>query len=127
MSLKRLLRALLPGLAPLLIYVAAEALFGEVVGLVTGISVGICEFAISLLRERRADPFVAADTLLLAAAGAISVLLPNDIFFKMKPAVLEAVLAAGLAVLLALPAQYLHGWLASQLRSIPIPTTPFPS
>jgi len=67
-----------------------------------------------------------ADTLLLAAAGAMSVLLHDDIFFKMKPAVLAAILAAGLAVLLALPAQHLRGWLANQLHGIPISDSAIP-
>ncbi|HEY9595473.1 MAG TPA: NUDIX domain-containing protein [Spirochaetia bacterium] len=126
MSLKTLLKALLPGLVPLLVYVAAEALFGEVVGLITGLGVGVVEFVVSLIRTRRADPFIAADTLLLAVASGLSLLLRNDLFIKLKPVVIEGVLAAGLAVLLALPPSYMRGWLASQIRGIPIPDSALP-
>jgi intracellular septation protein A len=123
----RVLKALLPGLLPLLVFVAADALFGEVAGLSVGLAVGIGEFLYTLARRRRADPFVAADTLLLAVAGGLSLLLRNEIFFKLKPAVIEAVLAVSLAVLLVLPPPVLRGWLESQLRGISLPESSLPA
>jgi intracellular septation protein A len=125
-NLMVMVKALLPGLIPLLVFVAADALFGEVVGLVVGLAVGVGEFLYSLLRNRRADPFIAADTLLLAIAGGLSLLLRNEIFFKLKPAVIEAVLAVSLAALLVLPPSVLMGWLSSQLRGIALPDSALP-
>jgi intracellular septation protein A len=126
MSIKTILKALLPGLIPLLVFVAADALFGEVVGLAVGLAVGIGEFLFTLIKNRRADPFVAADMILLAIAGGLSLVLRNEIFFKLKPAAIEAVLAVFLAVLLALPASFLRGWLSSQLRGIALPDSSLP-
>jgi intracellular septation protein A len=125
-NIRVLLKALLPGLLPLLVFVAADAIFGEVVGLVVGLGVGIAEFVYTLVKNRRADPFVAADTILLATAGGLSLLLRNEIFFKLKPAVIEAVLAVALAVLLVLPLSVLKGWVSSQLRGITLPDSTLP-
>jgi intracellular septation protein A len=125
-NLRTLLRALLPGLAPILVFIAADAIFGEVVGLVVGLATGVAEFVYTLFRQRRADPFVAADTALLAVAGGLSLLLKNDMFFKMKPAVIEGVLAASLGVLLLMPSAVLKGWLGSQLRGITFPDSTLP-
>lgn len=127
MSIKTILKALLPGLVPLLVFVAADALFGEIVGLAVGLAAGIVEFLYSLIKNRKADPFVAADTILLAIAGGLSLVLRNEIFFKLKPAAIEAVLAASLAALLALPPSVLKGWLSSQLRGIALPDSLLPA
>jgi isopentenyldiphosphate isomerase/intracellular septation protein A len=122
-----LLKALVPGLLPLLIFVGADALFGETVGLVVGVGVGIVEFAYTLVKNKKADPFVAADTLLLAVAGGLSLLLKDAIFFKLKPAIIEFVLAAAMGGMLALPASYLKGYLGKQLRGITIPDSALPA
>ena len=53
MNFSLLLTSLLPGLAPLLVFVAADALFGETVGLAVGIAVGVAEFAYVLIRQKK--------------------------------------------------------------------------
>lgn len=122
-----LLKALLPGLAPLVVFVAADALFGETIGLLVGLGVGIGEFLYSLAKEKRADPFIAADTLLLAVMGAASVLLHDQVFFRLKPAAIELVLFAFLAALVFLPADYLMRYVAHQVRGIAIPEAALPA
>lgn len=122
-----LIKSLLPGLLPLIVFVGAEAVFGETVGLVVGVAVGVGEFFLTLIRERRPDPFVAADTLLLAAAGGLSLLLHDEIFFKLKPAIVELVLGAGMGLLLILPPDYLKGYIGRQLRGIQIQDAALPA
>lgn len=122
-----LLRSLVPGLIPLALFVGADALFGETVGLVVGIGVGLVEFAYVLIKDKKADPFVAADTILLALAGGLSLVLRDEIFFKLKPAVIELVLAVAMAVMLTLPPAYLKGYVARQLRGVAIPDQAMPS
>jgi isopentenyldiphosphate isomerase/intracellular septation protein A len=122
-----LLKSLVPGLLPLVIFVGADAVFGEKIGLLVGIGVGLVEFAYILRRDRKADPFVAADTILLAVAGGISFFIGNDIFFKLKPAVIEAILAAAMGALLVLPPSYLKGYVGRQLRGIAIPDAAMPA
>jgi isopentenyldiphosphate isomerase/intracellular septation protein A len=122
-----LLKSLVPGLLPLVIFVGADALFGETVGLAVGIAVGVIEFAYVLIKDRKADPFVAADTALLAVAGGLSLVLRDQIFFKLKPAIIELVLAVAMATMLALPSSYLKGYVARQLRGVSIPDEAMPS
>jgi intracellular septation protein A/isopentenyldiphosphate isomerase len=126
MDWKTLLRALLPGFAPVLVFVFAESIFGEVVGLCVGVAFGIGEFLYGLIRGRKADPFVAADTVLLAVAGALSLLLKNEVFYKMKPAVIEAVMGIGLGALLLLPPSALKGYVSSQIRGLQLPDAALP-
>ncbi|MFZ4617055.1 MAG: NUDIX domain-containing protein [Rectinemataceae bacterium] len=116
-----LLSSLVPAFIPLLAFIVAEALFGETIGLIVGITIGIAEFLWVLLREKRADPFVAADTALIALAGGVSLAFGNDIFFKLKPAVVEFVLGAAMSLLLVLPARYLEGYFARILRGATLP------
>jgi len=121
-----LLKSLIPGLLPLVIFVAADALFGETIGLTVGVGVGVLEFAYVLIKDRKADPFVAGDTILLALAGGLSLFLRDEIFFKIKPAVIELILAIAMGAMLILPPAYIKGYLAKQLRGIAIPDEALP-
>lgn len=93
MRQNNLLLSFLPGFAPILIYIAVEAAFGETAGLVAGMALGIGEFVFILIRERRVDAFSLADTILLAFMGVLSWSLSDPVFFRLKPAVSGAVLA----------------------------------
>ena len=121
-----LLKSLLPGLLPLVIFVGADALFGETVGLLVGVGTGVVEFVYTLVKQRKADPFVAGDTILLALAGGLSIVLDDAIFFMLKPAIIELVLAAAMGAMLALPPAYLKGYVARQVRGIDIPDSALP-
>jgi isopentenyldiphosphate isomerase/intracellular septation protein A len=122
-----LLKSLVPGLLPLVIFVGADALFGETIGLIVGVGVGLIEFAYVLIKHKRADPFVAADTMLLAVAGGLSLVLRDEIFFKLKPALIELVLAVAMGAMLLLPASYLKGYIGRQLRGVSIPDEAMPA
>ncbi|MDA8426119.1 MAG: NUDIX domain-containing protein [Treponema sp.] len=122
-----LLKSLIPGLLPLIIFVGAQAVFGATVGLAVGVAVGVGEFLFTLIRDRKADPFVAADTLLLAVAGGLSLALHDEIFFKLKPAVIEFVLGAAMGLLLVLPPNYLKLYIGRQLRGIQIQDEAIPA
>jgi Isopentenyldiphosphate isomerase len=122
-----LLKSLLPGLLPLIIFVGADAIFGETVGLLVGIATGLIEFGYTLVKDKKADPFVAGDTILLAATGALSLFLNDAIFFELKPAIIEAVLAIAMGAMLVLPSSYLKGYMGKQIRGIEIPDAAMPS
>jgi isopentenyldiphosphate isomerase/intracellular septation protein A len=60
-----------------------------------------CGFArngVDWLKEKRFDKFILFDTLLLVALGVVSILLDNDIFFKLKPGLIELILVAILGI-----------------------------
>ena len=62
------------------------------------LGVGVFEMAWVGIKEKRFDKFILLDTLLLVVLGVISIVLNNDIFFKLKPGLIELILVAVLAV-----------------------------
>ncbi|RMI26774.1 MAG: NUDIX domain-containing protein, partial [Calditrichaeota bacterium] len=95
---KVLFKNLAIGFLPLLVFVAADELFGLKVGLMVAVGFGLAEAGWVYFREGRLDRFILFDTALITALGGISFLLENDIFFKIKPALIESILAGLLAV-----------------------------
>lgn len=98
MNRTQLLKKLLPGFIPLFVFIAADEIWGTKIGLFVAIGVGILEMLWIAVKEKRFEKFVLFDTLLLIVLGGISILLDNDIFFKLKPGLIELILVAILAV-----------------------------
>lgn len=98
MNRTEFLKKLLPGFIPLFVFIAADEIWGTKIGLFVAIGVGLLEMAWVGIKEKRFDKFVLFDTLLLVVLGAVSILLDNDIFFKLKPGLIELILVAVLAV-----------------------------
>ncbi|NLA24699.1 MAG: NUDIX domain-containing protein [Bacteroidales bacterium] len=93
-----LLKSLLPGLIPLLVFIVADEIWGSLIGMIVAVGVGIVEFLYIYLRQKRKDKFVMLDTLLIVAMGLISIWLENEIFFKLKPFIIGVILCAILGV-----------------------------
>ncbi len=87
-----LLRDMLPGLLPLLVFIIADEIWGTIIGLYVAIGFGIVEFLITYIRSRKVEKFILFDVGLLIVLGLVSLLLENDIFFKLKPVVIEGIL-----------------------------------
>src|SRR5690554_719597 len=100
MSLSRseLLKKLLPGFIPLFVFIAADELWGTKTGLLVAIATGVVQMSWIGIKEKRFDKFVLFDTLLLVALGGVSILFHNDLFFKLKPGLIELILVGILAV-----------------------------
>lgn len=98
MNRTKLLRQLLPGFIPLFVFIAADEIWGTKIGLFVAVAVGILEMLWIAIREKRFEKFVLFDTLLLVVLGAFSIWLDNDIFFKLKPGLIELILIAVLGV-----------------------------
>jgi len=98
MSRTELLKKLLPGFIPLFVFIAADEIWGTKIGLVVAVGVGLLEMVWIGLKEKRFDKFILFDTLLLVALGAVSIILDNDIFFKLKPGLIELILVAILGI-----------------------------
>ncbi|MEI6091903.1 MAG: NUDIX domain-containing protein [bacterium] len=95
-----ILKQLLPGIIPLLVYIIADAIFGELWGMIIAAGLSVVEFAVIYFRSKVADKFVLFDLALVAIFGGISIISNNPIFFKLKPAIIEFTMAAFLGIAL---------------------------
>jgi isopentenyldiphosphate isomerase/intracellular septation protein A len=93
-----LIKKLIPGLIPLLVFIVADEIWGMKVGLVVAVSIGLVEMLITWIREKRIDNFVLLDMFLLFVLSSLSYLFENEIFFKVKPAMMDLVLVALLSL-----------------------------
>ncbi len=98
MSRIELLKKLLPGFIPLFVFIAIDEIWGTRAGLIAALAIGVAEMVWIWIQEKRFDKFVLFDTGLLVVLGSVSLLLDNDIFFKLKPGLVELILCAVLAV-----------------------------
>jgi len=98
MNKSELLKKLLPGFIPLFVFIAIDEIWGTRAGLVAALFIGVAEMIWIWIKEKRFDKFVLFDTGLLVVLGSVSIVLDNDIFFKLKPGLVELILCAVLAV-----------------------------
>lgn len=93
-----LLKAMAPGFLPLIVFIAADAIWGTKTGLIVAVVFGIIEFAFSYFKEKIVDKFILVDIGLITVLGVVSILLENDIFFKLKPALIELIFCVILGI-----------------------------
>jgi isopentenyldiphosphate isomerase/intracellular septation protein A len=93
-----LLKTLAPGFLPLVIFIGADAIWGTRIGLIVAITVGILELIYSYVKDKVVDKFILLDIGLIVALGGVSIVLENDIFFKLKPALIELIFCVILGV-----------------------------
>jgi isopentenyldiphosphate isomerase/intracellular septation protein A len=91
---KQLLLKLLPGFLPLVVFIIADEVWGTTIGLYVAIAFGLVSLVYIYFKERRFDKFVLFDTLLIVALGVVSIWLENDVFFKLKPALIGVMMCA---------------------------------
>lgn len=82
---------LAPGFLPLIVFIVADSVWGTAVGLMVAVAFGILEMAWTFVRDRSIDRFVLLDTGLIIVLGGVSLIMKNDIFFKLKPALIEII------------------------------------
>jgi len=85
----QVLKRLLPGFLPIIVFIIVDEVWGTMYGLIVAISIGLIELGIGYVRERKIDRFVFVDVGLLVGLGLISIALDNDLFFKLKPGVIS--------------------------------------
>lgn len=106
MDFRALLKNLLIGFLPLLIFIAADHAFSARFGaerglkyaLITAICFGALQAIFIYIKEKRFDTLVLSDTLLIVGLGAVSLISGKDIFFKLKPALVELILVIILGI-----------------------------
>ena len=95
-----ILKQLLPGIIPILVYIVADTIFGELWGMIIAAGLSVVELTIIYFKSKVADKFVLFDLALVAVFGGISIISNNPIFFKLKPAIIEFTLVVFLGLAL---------------------------
>ena len=107
MNQRKILLQLLPGFIPLFAFIIADELWGTKIGLIVAIASGIIELAWYWYKDRKFDKFILFDTLLVVGLGLVSIALDNDVFFKIKPALIGVLMCAVLGVSVFTPTNIL--------------------
>ncbi|OIP01104.1 MAG: hypothetical protein AUJ98_05435 [Bacteroidetes bacterium CG2_30_33_31] len=94
MNKKDLIKKMMIGLIPLMAFIIADEFFGTKVGLIVAIIIGIVQLLYFLIKDKKLEKFVLFDTGLIIIMGGISFISQNDLFFKLKPALIEMILLA---------------------------------
>ncbi|WP_163706940.1 septation protein IspZ [Mangrovibacterium lignilyticum] len=93
----KLFKQLLPGFIPLFAFILIDEIWGTQAGLIAALVIGVAELLWVWVKEKRFERFVLFDTSLLLALGGVSLILHNEIFFKLKPGLVQIILCAILA------------------------------
>ncbi|NSW45280.1 MAG: NUDIX domain-containing protein [Bacteroidales bacterium] len=107
MNAKELIRKMLPGLLPLLIFIIADEVFDTVVSLSIAIAVGIFQAIWIFIKEKRFDYFVLLDTGLIIILGLISIISHDELFFKLKPGIVQVIMCIMLLFIAFAPPTFL--------------------
>lgn len=93
-SRKKALRSLLmAGLLPVLAYTLVEEYFGTVWGLVAGMALGVGEILNEWRTQRRVETMTWIGNGMILSMGLISLVTGDGLWFKLQPAIIEAVTA----------------------------------
>ncbi len=95
---KKLLKQILPGFIPLIVFIIADEVWGTRIGLIVAIAFGILGLAYFWIKDKKFDKFILFDTLLIVVLGIVSILLDNEVFFKIKPALIGVLVCVILAI-----------------------------
>lgn len=98
MDRRKILLQLLPGFIPLFVFILADEIWGTRIGLIVAIASGIAELVWYWIKDSKFDKFILLDTSLIVILGGISILLDNEVFFKIKPALIGVLMCAILGV-----------------------------
>ena len=120
MNRLQLFKTLAPGFLPLLVFIVADALWGTRIGLVVALLFGILEMAVSYIKEKKLDRFILLDTGLIVLLGGVSLLLRTDVFFRLKPALVELVFCLILGISVYSPVNVLLALSRRYLKNLPM-------
>lgn len=98
---------------PLLVFILVDMIFSNtVISIVSAILFAIFQMGFTFVKTGSPDYFVLIDVVLIAGLGAVSIFLKNDLFFKMKPAIIEAVMVVLIIALALSPESFLIKYLS---------------
>lgn len=93
---------------PLLVFVLVDLLVDDVrISIAAAIAFAAVQLVVTWARTKRFDWFVVLDVALIAGLGGVSIALKDELFFKIKPAIIEGVTIAFMVGLLLAPTPFL--------------------
>lgn len=102
---------LLVQMLPLIVFIIVDSLFNNIrVSIISAVAFAVVQLALFWAKTRQFDWFVLLDVVLIVGLGAISIILKNEIFFKIKPAVVEAATIVFFLAMVILPDRFLMGY-----------------
>lgn len=87
-----LIRKMAIGLLPLIVFIIADEILGTERGLIVAIIIGIIQLVFFYFRDKKIEKFILIDTALIIALGGVSLISHNEVFFKIKPGLIELIL-----------------------------------
>jgi intracellular septation protein A len=96
---------------PLIVFIIVDAIFNNLrVSIISAIMFAAGQLAFYYVKSGRFDWFVLLDVGLIVGLGAVSVALKNDIFFKVKPAIIEVAAMVFFIALILSPDKFLFNY-----------------
>jgi intracellular septation protein A len=93
---------------PLLVFIIVDMLFNNIrISIISAIAFAVVQLVFFYVKNNQFDWFVLLDVALIVALGTISIALKNEIFFKVKPAIVEAATIVFFIVLILMPDSFL--------------------
>ena len=93
---------------PLLVFIIADTVFNNVkASIIIAVIFAIGQTIFFYLKTGQFDWFILLDVGLIAGLGIVSIVLKNDLFFKIKPAIIEAAAIIFFLVLIFSPDTFL--------------------
>jgi isopentenyldiphosphate isomerase/intracellular septation protein A len=118
MNQRKILLQLLPGFIPLFAFIIADELWGTKIGLIVAIASGVIELTWYWIKDKKFDTFILLDTLLIIVLGVVSIILENEVFFKLKPALIGVLMCAVLGISVFTPSNFLLNMSKRYMRGL---------
>ncbi len=110
------LMQLMGQMLPLIVFIIVDSLFNNIrVSIISAIVFAAGQLAFFYAKTGRFDWFVLVDVGLIVALGAISIIFKNDLFFKVKPAIIEGAAIVFFCVMALSPDQFLSDYFGRML------------
>ena len=109
MDKKQLLVIFSRGMFPILIFIIIDEFYGLFAGIISAFILGVIEILFVWFKEKQFDKFILFDTALILVFGTVSLITDNDLFFKIKPAVIQVILLIMLALMIFTNGSLLQG------------------
>jgi intracellular septation protein A len=108
-------------LLPLIVFIVVDALVTDVrISIACAVVFALGQLAYTFFKTRQIDWFVVLDVGLIGILGGVSIALENELLFKIKPAIIEAIGVIFMLALILAPERFLLGYLGRLSPSRPL-------